>query len=154
MDAVECTRPEMHDADVDRAAIVGRAFDLTRHAHEVCLRKKVRHYSTTPVFQMAISRSSLSSLRAGLPEAVSMISRMSSAAASSMLVPCRTWPASKSTQRGFLRARAELEAILSVGTGNPSGVPRPVVNSNRVAPAATSAVEETASLPGASSGAS
>ncbi len=32
-------------------------------------------------------------------------------------------------------ARAELEEILSVGTGNPSGVPRPVVNSSTVAPA-------------------
>ena len=52
--------------------------------------------------------------------------------------------------------RAIEEAGLSgkvclVGTGLPSGVPRPVVNSTMVAPAAASAVEDTASLPGASS---
>ena len=51
-------------------------------------------------------------------------------------------------------ASAEFEAIFRVGTGNPSGVPRPVVKSSTVAPAATSAVDDTASLPGASSSAS
>jgi hypothetical protein len=48
----------------------------------------------------------LSSLRAGLPDALSMINRMSLRAASSMLVPFNTCPASKSTQRGFLCASA------------------------------------------------
>ena len=38
-----------------------------------------------------------------------------------------------------------------MGTGKPSGVPRPVVNSSTVAPDATSAVEEIPSLPGDSS---
>ena len=60
-------------------------------------------------------------------------------------------PASKSIQCDLRSASAELELIFNVGTGKPSGVPRPVVNSNTVAPAATSAVEETPSLPGASS---
>src|SRR5262249_27052497 len=143
-------RSEVHDADVDLAAIVARPPHLTRNTSQVGLREKLGHYRTTPVFQMEISRSSLSSLRAGLPEAVSMINCMSLAVASSRLVPSRSWPASKSIQRGFFCASAELEAILSVGTGKPSGVPRPVVNNSRVAPAATSAVEETASLPGAS----
>ena len=71
MDAVKCTGSEMHDTNVNRPAIVGRPFDLTRCAREVCLREEFGHYSTTPVFQIAISRSSLSSLRAGLPDAVS-----------------------------------------------------------------------------------
>ena len=43
--------------------------------------------------------------------------------------------------------------IFSVGAGKPSGVPRPVVNSSTVAPAAARAVLETASLPGDSSSA-
>ena len=46
------------------------------------------------------------------------------------------------------RASAEFELIFSVGTGKPSGVPRPVVNSRTVAPAATSAVEEIAVVAG------
>ena len=62
-----------------------------------------------------------------------------------------TRPASKSIQPGLRAASALFEAIFTVGTGKPSGVPRPVVNRIRVAPAAASAVEETASLPGASS---
>ena len=48
-------------------------------------------------------------------------------------------------------ANAEFELILRVGAGNPSGVPRPVVNSTIVAPAATNAVDEMPSFPGASS---
>src|SRR5262249_36532408 len=109
MNAMKRTRSEVHDADVDLAAIVARPPHLTRNTSQVGLREKLGHYRTTPVFQMEISRSSLSSLRAGLPEAVSMINCMSLAVASSRLVPSRSWPASKSIQRGFFCASAELE---------------------------------------------
>src|SRR2546430_17093719 len=43
-----------------------------------------------------------------------------------------------------------LDEILRVGAGKPSGVPRPVVNRRSVAPLATRAVDDTPSLPGAS----
>src|SRR5512144_452492 len=49
---------------------------------------------------------------------------------------------------------SEFEATLIVGAGNPSGVPRPVVKQSTVAPLATMAVDDTPSLPGASSSAS
>ena len=62
-----------------------------------------------------------------------------------------TAPASKSIQPGLRAARSLFDAIFTVGTGKPSGVPRPVVNRITVAPAAASAVDDTASLPGASS---
>ncbi len=62
--------------------------------------------------------------------------------------PCRRRSRSSAI---YVPASAELELILSVGTGKPSGVPRPVVNNRTVAPAATSAVDEMPSLPGASS---
>src|SRR3546814_2915382 len=58
-----------------------------------------------------------------------------------------TVPASKSIHPALRWASALFEAIFSVGAGKPSGVPRPVVNRMTVAPAAVSAVDETASLP-------
>lgn len=102
-------------------------------------------------FQIAISRSSLSSFFASSPDAVAMISRMNSSATASASSPLSTLPASKSIQCGLCCASVEFELIFSVGAGKPSGVPRPVVNSTTVAPAATRAVDETPSLPGASS---
>ena len=55
----------------------------------------------------------------------------------------------------LLRARSrEFDDTLIVGTGKPSGVPRPVVKSSIVAPLAIIAVDDTPSLPGASSSAS
>ena len=54
--------------------------------------------------------------------------------------PPSAGPASKSIQFGLRCARSLLDAILIVGTGKPSGVPRPVVNRIRLAPAAASAV--------------
>src|SRR5204863_101250 len=62
--------------------------------------------------------------------------------------PSSNAPAFTSIQCGFFSAIAVLEEILSVGTGKPSGVPRPVVNRSSVAPLATNAVDETPSLPG------
>src|SRR5262245_11902028 len=100
-------------------------------------------YSVTPVFQIAISRSPLTSLRARRPEAVSITRCSNSLAAALGLSSVSTRPASKSIQCGLRAASAVLEEILSVGTGKPNGVPRPVVKSSTVAPAATSAVEET-----------
>ena len=57
----------------------------------------------------------------------------------------------KSIQCGFFAAISEFDEIFMVGTGNPSGVPRPVVNSSTVAPLAIIAVHDTPSLPGPSS---
>ena len=111
----------------------------------------VRH-NVTPSFQMAISRSSFTSLRAARPEATSTIRRMKSSASASGS-PVNMRPASKSIQCGLFCASGEFELIFSVGAGKPSGVPRPVVNSTTVAPAATSAVDEMPSLPGASNSA-
>ena len=77
--------------------------------------------------------------------------RCSSAASAVSMPASSTMPASKSIQPGLRVARSWFDAILTVGTGKPSGVPRPVVNRIAVAPAAASAVDDTASLPGASS---
>ena len=112
-----------------------------------------QRHSVTPSFQMAISRSSFISLRAGWPEATSTIRRMKSSASASCDRRSSMRPASKSIQCGLFCASGEFELIFSVGAGKPSGVPRPVVNSRMVAPAATSAVDEMPSLPGASSSA-
>src|SRR5262245_16030395 len=127
MDAMKRSRAEVDDTDINSPAVIGRPVHLARHLPEIRLGQE-HHYSVTPVFQMAISRSSLSSLREGLPEAVSRMRSISLAEASSRLVPSNTWPALKSIQRGFFCASAVLEAIFRVGTGKPSGVPRPVVN--------------------------
>src|SRR5215467_14581134 len=85
MHAMECTRTEMDDTDVNAPPVVAGPYHFTIDATQVGLRQELRHYRTTPVFQMEISRSSLSSLRAGLPEVASMMSCMSLCAASSML---------------------------------------------------------------------
>ena len=60
----------------------------------------------------------------------------------------------KSIQCGFFAAISLFVAILTVGTGKPHGVPRPVVKRSIVAPLAVIAVDETPSFPGASSSAS
>src|SRR5215831_9831652 len=65
--------------------------------------------------------------------------------------PVSTAPASKSIQCGFFAAISLFDETLMVGTGNPSGVPRPVVNSSTVAPLTTIAVDDTPSFPGDSS---
>ena len=51
--------------------------------------------------------------------------------------------------RVFSGQNQQLLATFSVGTGTPSGVPRPVVKRTTCAPATVSAVAETPSLPGA-----
>src|SRR5213075_2973730 len=115
-----------------------------------------RRHSVTPSFQMAISRYPCFSLLASArPDATSRISvNKSSASWSIVAAPPSNAPASKSIQWGFFAAIAVLEETLSVGTGNPSGVPRPVVKRSTVAPLATRAVDDTPSFPGASSSAS
>src|SRR5258708_3223453 len=66
-------------------------------------------------------------------------------------MPSSSRPALKSIQCGFRCAISELDEILMVGTGKPSGVPRPVVKRRIVAPLAIIAVLDTPSLPGDSS---
>src|SRR5207248_10127771 len=67
---------------------------------------------------------------------------------SSSAVPSSTAPALKSIQCGFFSAIALFDDSLIVGTGNPSGVPRPVVKSSNVAPLTVIAVDDTPSFPG------
>src|SRR5207244_5094887 len=112
-------------------------------------------HSVTPSFQIATSRYPCFSLFASArPDATSRISaNRSSASWSIVAVPSRNAPALRSIQCGFFSAIAVLDEILSVGTGKPSGVPRPVVKSSTVAPLATRAVDDTPSFPGDSSSA-
>ena len=58
-------------------------------------------------------------------------------------------PALKSIQLPLFPASLELVAILTVGTGDANGVPRPVVKRTICAPEAAQAVAATRSLPGA-----
>ena len=67
------------------------------------------------------------------------------------VAPSSSAPALKSIQPGLRPAMSDWVEIFAVGTGQPKGVPRPVVNSTICAPAAASAVEATRSLPGAES---
>src|SRR4030095_12981410 len=99
-------------------------------------------HKVTPRFQMAISRSSLRSAAVSRPEATAQ-TVSSRASAAGAMPSSSTRRASKSIQPGLRAARSLFEAILMVGTGKPSGVPRPVVNRIAVAPAAASAGEET-----------
>jgi hypothetical protein len=66
-----------------------------------------------------------------------------------MSVSFKICPASKSIQFLLLLNNSELDEILTVGTGAPRGVPLPVVNRMRCAPAAVRAVDDTISFPGA-----
>jgi hypothetical protein len=104
---------------------------------------------------MAISRTSFRSLFVRcLPLATSSTKSSSSSVRRSIAAgSSSSRPASKSIQCGFLRAISEFDDTFTVGAGNPSGVPRPVVKQSTVAPLATIAVDDTPSLPGASSSA-
>src|SRR5215472_6805055 len=63
--------------------------------------------------------------------------------------PLRIGPASKSMMSAIRWASCELDEIFTTGAiGFPVGVPRPVVNSTKFAPAATCAVTHSTSLPG------
>src|SRR5581483_11354512 len=148
--SMESSRPEVHGADACARSIILGPQHLGRHARERAFRK-ARGQRVTPVFQMASSRSPLRSAQVGRPEAVAMTRSSSAWARSSMLAPASNGPASKSIQRGLACASAVLLEIFRVGAGKPSGVPRPVVKSSTVAPAAAIAVLEIASLPGDSS---
>src|SRR6185437_10326123 len=152
MRPVKRTRAEVHRADVRLCAVVTGAKELLRSAMQGALAEAAQ--SVTPVFQMASSRSPLRSAQVGWPEAVATIRSSSAWLRSSMETPVSSVPASKSIQRGLVCARTLLLEIFRVGAGNPSGVPRPVVKSSSVAPAAARAVTEMASFPGASSSAS
>ena len=148
MRAVKRTRPEMHDASRYRARIIGRPRHHRRQRIE--RRKGQSVHSVTPRFQIAISRSPLRSAAVGSPEAIATM-RASNASAASSIPASNTIPASKSIHPGLRAARSLFDAIFTVGAGKPSGVPRPVVNRITPAPAAASAVDDTASFPGASS---
>ena len=58
-------------------------------------------------------------------------------------------PALKSIQPGFFSKSRVLDEILTVGTGDENGVPRPVVKSTSCAPDEARAVAATISFPGA-----
>ncbi len=79
------------------------------------------------------------------------IANRSSSSCAIVFVPSSSAPALKSIQCGFFAAISLFDDTLIVGTGKPSGVPRPVVNSSSVAPLTTIAVDDTPSLPGDSS---
>src|SRR5690606_4816721 len=121
-------------------ALLGREQRLRQLLHKV-----------TPSFQRVISRNPLTSLRVRVrpPATSSTSSNRRWPSSENSAAPVAMGPASKSIQPGFLFASAELVLILRVGLGKPMGVPLPVVNRTMCAPAATSAVEETPSLPGA-----
>ncbi|OIQ70133.1 hypothetical protein GALL_482580 [mine drainage metagenome] len=151
MGAVEGAGSEMDDTDADGCAVIGGAQDAGRGLIQGGVGEAREAHRVTPRFQMAISRSPFSSARVGRPDAAAITARIRASVARSMDWPVAMVPASKSIQRGLRWARLELVEIFSVGAGKPSGVPRPVVNRITVAPAAVRAVEDTASLPGASS---
>ncbi len=145
---------EMQDAGMHARGVVA-AGERPVATGQASARTTARH-RVTPLFQMAISRSPLISSRAGSPggrrrrrDRATLVRRASHPPA-----PQHRRPHRNRSSPACAAPAPQLEAIFSVGTGNPSGVPRPVVNSRTVAPAAASAVEETASLPGASSSAS
>ncbi len=104
-------------------------------------------HSVTPCFQIVISRKPLISLRASLrPLATSRMRLTRSSVTVSGATPGSSRrPALKSIHVGLRVASEEFDAIFNVGTGTPSGVPRPVVKSTQCAPAAVSAVAETPS---------
>ena len=107
-------------------------------------------YSVTPCLKIAKSWKPAISAFTFLPEATSNTSWNSSFAASSSGRSSVTiLPALKSIQLLLLPASLEFVAILTVGTGEANGVPRPVVNRTICAPEAAQAVAATRSLPGA-----
>ena len=71
--AMEGARTEMDDADVRGGAVVGGARDTFAHGRQRGVAEASQR--VTPRFQMAISRSPLSSFLAGFPDAVSRTSR-------------------------------------------------------------------------------
>ncbi len=86
----------------------------------------------------------------GLLTAATRMTRSSRSFAASWMVfsPSAITPALKSIQPDFFWASGVLVEIFRVGAGAENGVPRPVENRIRCAPAAVMAVAETRSLPG------
>ena len=106
-------------------------------------------YRTTPSLKMEISRKPCFSALVCSPLATRMTRSSRSFAASSMVFsPSAMTPVLKSIQQPFFYASGVLVEIFRVGAGAENGVPRPVENRIRCAPAAVMAVAETRSLPG------
>ena len=82
------------------------------------------------------------------PLATSITSCNRRFAASSMDSPSTIGPASKSIHPFLFSASRLFVDSFNVGAGAPNGVPRPVVNRIRCAPAAVIAVADTRSFPG------
>ena len=109
----------------------------------------VNYYNVTPCLNIARSWKPASSALTFLPEATARTKSNNSFDTSSILASSTRRPQLKSIQLPFLPASFELVEILTVGTGDAKGVPRPVVNSTICAPEAASAVEATRSFHGA-----
>src|SRR5262249_30396503 len=97
MGAMKRTGSEVHDAGGQGAAIILGRRDGAGEVPQRMLVQPIRH-SVTPLFQIEISRSPFTSLRAGVPDAVASTSRISSSPASCIGLPASTVPASKSIQ--------------------------------------------------------
>ena len=112
------------------------------------IQAKHRLYSRRDPLKIEISRAPRRSALVCLPEATASTWSNSLSPALSRLSPWATVPALKSIQLPFFSKRAVLVEIFTVGAGAPKGVPRPVVNRIKWAPAAMRAVADTKSLPG------